>query len=118
MTTRRLSTEHACSIERLGRQVDRGELSFADAVELIRQACVDPRPTDRNLSVAFSVDEVAVLHAMQRATGCASHANLVRTALWSLAEFLRVDLPSGVFDLRENRDGGRRTRNPKIRLTA
>jgi len=116
MTTRRLSTDGA--IERLGQQVDRGELTFADAVALIRQASLDPRPTDRNLSVPFSGDELAVLREMQRATSCASHANLVRTALWSLADYLGVELPPGVFDLRENRCGGRRTRNPKIRLSA
>jgi hypothetical protein len=74
------------------------------------------RPNETNVCCAMTADERAVLDAMLRATGCSSYANLVRTALWSLADHLDIEMPDGVFDLHDI--GRPRRRNPQIRQTA
>lgn len=54
---------------------------------------------------------------MKIAAGVASDANLVRIALWSLGDHLGVDMPNGVFDLRERKGWiyARKRANPKVR---
>lgn len=45
------------------------------------------------LSCACTDIETAVIDEMKRAAGLTSDANLVRTALWSLADHLGVEMP-------------------------
>lgn len=80
-----------------------------------------PRRTDDILvSVAMSDQELAVLAEMRRSGSVDSDANLIRIALWSLADHLDLDVPLGVFDLRNHggslaqRPNGPRT-TPKTR---
>lgn len=62
-----------------------------------------------------------MLGEMMRAGGITSDANLVRVALWSLADHMGLDVPNGVFDLRQYVGSAgqprvaRTTPNPKVR---
>ena len=44
--------------------------------------------------------EVCTVAQMRAACGATSDANLIRIALWSLADHMGIDPPSGVFDCR------------------
>jgi hypothetical protein len=72
------------------------------------------------LSCECSADEREVLDRMKTAVLVKTDANLVRIALWSLADHLELEMGPSVFDLRKQtqsgpRDRVRRTPNPKIR---
>lgn len=80
------------------------------------------------LCCACTEAEAAVVAAMKVAGGIDSDANLVRVALWSLADHMGLDMPNGVFDLRSHAFSpaaraarqaagakSRRRPNPKIR---
>jgi hypothetical protein len=74
---------------------------------------------DDLVCVGVSRTERITLDAMRRAAGATSDANLLRIALWSLAEHLEVAMTNDVFEQRDYR--GRhhiRRPNPKIRLRA
>lgn len=58
------------------------------------------RTDDVLVSVACDDAELAVLDEMRRSGAVDSNANLMRIALWSLADHLGLNVPSGVFDLR------------------
>jgi hypothetical protein len=70
------------------------------------------------LSCECTGAERDVLDQMKAAAGVGTDANLVRIALWSLADHLDLPMGPGVFDLRGIGGPGRRVRrraNPKIR---
>lgn len=54
------------------------------------------------LSCACSAEEMACVDEMKVLAGVASDANLVRIALWNLADHLDMNPPNTVFDLREH----------------
>jgi hypothetical protein len=71
------------------------------------------RHDDTNtISVALSPSEAVVVDRMKEAGGIGSDANLMRVALWSLADHMGVDMPNGVFDLRQH-IGNSKRRNLK-----
>src|SRR5688572_28228722 len=77
-----------------------------------------PPRSDRASSafVELSRDERAILDRMKVLAGVATDPNLLRIALWSLADHYDLEMPSGVFDLRESSGHWTRTkRNPRIR---
>lgn len=57
------------------------------------------------LAIDFSEDEKEVIGIMQARGGFTSGANVMRSALWSLADELGIELPNGVFDQRSHYDG-------------
>jgi hypothetical protein len=70
------------------------------------------------LSCECSAAERELLDQMKAAAGVGTDANLVRIALWSLADHLDLEMGPTVFDLRGHGGPGRRVRrrpNPKIR---
>jgi hypothetical protein len=70
------------------------------------------------LSCECSAAEREVLDRMKTAAAVGTDANLVRIALWSLADHLELEMGPGVFDLRGHGGRGRRRLrqpNPKIR---
>ncbi len=58
------------------------------------------RADDTLVSCSMDWNELAVLAEIRRAGGITSDANVIRTALWSLAEEMQIDMPNGVFDQR------------------
>jgi hypothetical protein len=54
------------------------------------------------LSCACSHDEMACVDEMKLRAAVVSDADLVRVALWNLADHLQLDPVNGVFDLRPN----------------
>lgn len=76
---------------------------FAVALEAgnhegLRQMARIDRAT--TLRIEMTAAELAVFKEMQRREGACSAPNLIRTALWSLAEEMALDLTPGVFDQR------------------
>jgi hypothetical protein len=69
------------------------------------------------LTCECSPEEREALDEMKRLASVGSDANLVRIALWSLADHLGVEMPDGVFDLRLGQ-GGWWARNPKLKQDA
>lgn len=66
--------------------------------------------------VELSCDERAAMDRMRAACAATSDPNLIRIALWSLADHLELEMPNGVFDLREHRGyTAVHVKNPKIR---
>lgn len=51
------------------------------------------------ISCAFDTREALAIAEMKRAGGVDSDANLVRIALWSLADHMGLDLPLGVLGI-------------------
>ena len=87
-------------------------------------ACSVRRVDTHTAFVDMDQPETEILGRMMSATGATSEANLLRIALWSLADHLDIGMPNGVFDLRQW--GGHvstqpkkpktvRVRNPRIR---
>jgi hypothetical protein len=78
-----------------------------------------PRRVDdcTTLTCACTALETDVLGQMRAAGGVTSDANLVRIALWSLADHMGLDVPNGAFDLRHYAGGAPPVRvpNPKVR---
>jgi hypothetical protein len=67
------------------------------------------------LQVAIDATERAVIDEIRRAGGLDSDANAVRTALWSLADHMQLDVPNGAFDLRHP-SGNHRPKNPNPKI--
>jgi hypothetical protein len=61
------------------------------------------------LTVTCTSVEADVIDEMKRLCGLATDADLVRTALWSFADFLELDPPATVFDLRPRGHQSKRT---------
>ncbi len=86
-----------------------------------------PTPTHPNRSTMLScectLDERAILDLMKVKAGVDTDANLVRTAIWSLADHLMIPMGRGVFDLRSyggvrgTPRGSSKRPNPKIDQT-
>jgi len=82
-----------------------------------------PRRADdvSSITVACTGLEQDVISTMMAASGCGSACNLVRIALWSLADHMGLDVPNHAFDMRlyhgsRGRPGAVRTKpNPKVR---
>jgi hypothetical protein len=76
------------------------------------------RKDDALLCCAASPEEAECCRQMREAGGINSDANLIRVALWSLADHMMIDVPSGIFDMRftPGPDGNTQTKpNPKIK---
>lgn len=54
----------------------------------------------KTLTVPATKDEAAVIDEMKIAAAVVTDADLVRVALWNLADHLDIEMPNGVFDLR------------------
>jgi len=82
-----------------------------------------PRRSDdvSSITVACTSLEADTIAEMMRAAGVGSACNLVRIALWSLADHMGLDVPNRAFDLRTyqgaaGRQATRRTTpNPKVK---
>ena len=67
------------------------------------------------LSCALSEAEVGVIERMKELAVVGSDANLVRIALWSLADHYGLEMGRGVFDLRTPGPGKQTAPNPRVR---
>lgn len=76
---------------------------------------------ESTISVALTTADAAIVDQMKVAAGVASDANLMRVALWSLADHMGLEMPNGVFDLRNyvgNKNQPKKeknTPNPKVK---
>ncbi len=75
-----------------------------------------PRRQDdvSSITVACTGLESDLVSEMMRASGCGSACNLIRVALWSLADHMGLDVPNGAFDLRTYQGSTGRIREPRV----